>query len=72
MICASSDVAPESIPLLAREIKALRGRLVLVAGRPDRLESAWRDAGVDGFIYRGINAVTMLSNILEAEGVDRG
>jgi methylmalonyl-CoA mutase len=68
VICASSENASELIPLLAREIKALRGRRVLVYGHPGRLETAWRKAGVDGFIHRDADAVALLSALLEAEG----
>jgi methylmalonyl-CoA mutase len=71
VICSTSDLAPEAIPLLAREIKALRGRRVLVIGNPGRLERAWREAGVDGFIRRTGDAVALLKELLEAEGVDR-
>ena len=71
VICADSDRAPEAIPRLAREIKALRGRRVLVAADPGRLESAWREAGVDGFIRGKFDAVALLTDLLEAEGVDR-
>jgi methylmalonyl-CoA mutase len=72
IICFSSDQLAEMIPLLAREIKALRARRVLVAGRPGRLQTAWREAGVDGFIHRGIDAVALLTDLLDAEGVDHG
>jgi methylmalonyl-CoA mutase len=72
IICAGPDQASEVIPSLAREMKALRARLVLVAGKPGRLERAWREAGVDGFIQRDLNAVALLTDLLEAEGVDHG
>jgi methylmalonyl-CoA mutase len=72
IICATPDQAPEVIPLLAREIKALRGRRVLVVGRPGRLESSWRDAGVDGFIQRNTDAIALLTELHESEGVGRG
>ncbi|MCW8985408.1 MAG: methylmalonyl-CoA mutase family protein, partial [Thermoanaerobaculales bacterium] len=71
VICIDSDQAPEAIPRLAREIKALRARRVLVAADPGRLDSVWREAGVDGFIRGTINAVVLLTDLLEAEGVDR-
>ena len=71
VICADPDRAAEVIPKLAREIKALRGRRVLVAGHPGRMESAWREAGVDGFIHGKFDAVALLTDLLEAEGVDR-
>jgi methylmalonyl-CoA mutase len=72
IICAASGQASEMVPLLAREFKALRARRVLVAGNPGRLERAWREAGVDGFIRRGMDVVALLNDLLEAEGADRG
>jgi methylmalonyl-CoA mutase len=72
IICASSNRAAEVVPLAAREFRALRARRVLVAGGPGRLEDAWRKAGVNGFIRRGDDAVALLTDIHEAEGVARG
>jgi len=72
VICADPDRAAEVIPKLAREIKALRGRRILVVGDPGRMESAWRAAGVDGFIHGKFDAVALLTDLLDAEGVDRG
>ena len=71
IICASPEQAPEVIPLLAREIKALRGRRLFVVGKPGRLESAWRDAGVDGFIQRNVDAIALLTDLHASEGVGR-
>ncbi len=71
IICASPEQAPEIIPLLAKEIKALRGRRVFVVGKPGGLEREWRDAGVDGFIQRNVDAVALLSNLHDSEGVGR-
>jgi methylmalonyl-CoA mutase len=72
IICASPEQSPEIIPLLAREIKALRGRRVFVVGKPGRLEREWRGAGVDGFIQRNVNAINLLTELHESEGVGRG
>jgi len=71
IICASPEQAPEIIPLLALEIKALRGRRFYVVGKPGRLERQWRIAGVDGFIQRNIDAVALLTDLHESEGVGR-
>jgi methylmalonyl-CoA mutase len=38
---------------------------VLVAGRPGALEASLREAGVDGFIYVGCDAVATLAALLE-------
>ncbi len=70
VICAPDNRAAEIVPLLAREFKALRARRVLVLGSPGRLEGAWREAGVDGFIQPNGDAVALLKGLLEAEGVE--
>jgi methylmalonyl-CoA mutase len=72
IICAARGQASEMVPLLARELKALRARRVLFAGNPGRLENAWREAGVDGFIRRDMDVVALLTELLAAEGVDHG
>jgi len=72
VICADAEQASEVIPALAREMKALRARRVLVAGKAGRMEAVWREAGVDGFIKKDLNAVALLADLLEAEGVDLG
>lgn len=71
IICASPEQGPEIIPLLAREIKALRGRRVFVVGKPGRLEREWRDAGVDGYIQRNVDAIALLTDLHQSEGVGR-
>ena len=47
-------------------LKAAGCRRVLLAGRPGALEAALREAGVDGFLYAGCDAVTFLSELLDA------
>jgi methylmalonyl-CoA mutase len=72
VICASSEKASEVIPALAREFKALRALRVLVTDDAGGQESAWKEAGVDGIVRRNGDAIALLSDLLEAEGVDRG
>jgi methylmalonyl-CoA mutase len=72
VICSTSDRASEVIPALARKFKAHRALRVLVANDPGDLRSSWMDAGVDGFIRRNVDAVALLADLLEAEGVDHG
>lgn len=50
----------------ARSLKAAGARRVLVAGRPGPLEAALRDAGVDGFVYAGCDALSVLEELLAA------
>jgi methylmalonyl-CoA mutase len=72
VIYSTSDRASEVIPALARCFKSHRALRVLVANDPGDLRSTWLEAGVDGFIHRNVDAVALLAELLEAEGVDHG
>jgi methylmalonyl-CoA mutase len=65
-LCGSDErYAAEAAPR-ARALKAAGCRRVLLAGRPGALEASLREAGVDGFLYAGCDAVALLSELLEA------
>jgi len=72
VIIAAPERAVEVVPLMAEALKEWGTRRVLVAARPDENQSEWRTAGVDGYIYPECDAVALLSDILEVEGVGRG
>jgi methylmalonyl-CoA mutase len=58
-LCSSDDI----YPLLAEgAARALRnaGARVWMAGRPGEREAAWREAGVENFIYAGCDALAAL------------
>lgn len=55
----------------ARTLKAAGADWVLLAGRPGEHEGAWRDAGVDQFIFVGANAVDALETLHVALGIGR-
>jgi methylmalonyl-CoA mutase len=64
-LCGSDErYAAEAVDR-ARTLKAAGCRRVLLAGRPGALEAALREAGVDGFLYAGCDAVALLSELLE-------
>ena len=64
-LCGSDErYAAEAVDQ-ARALKAAGCRRVLLAGRPGALEAALREAGVDGFLYAGCDAVALLSELLE-------
>ena len=71
VIVVAPERAVEVVPLMAEALKEWGTRRVLVAARPNESQSAWRTAGVDGYIYPGCDAVALLSDILEIEGVGR-
>jgi methylmalonyl-CoA mutase len=65
-LCGSDErYAAEAVDQ-ARALKAAGCRRVLLAGRPGALEAALREAGVDGFLYAGCDAVALLSELLDA------
>jgi len=65
-LCGSDErYAAEAVDR-ARSLKAAGCRRVLLAGRPGALEAALREAGVDGFLYAGCDAVAFLSELLDA------
>ena len=71
VICSTDDTYPELVPPLAEGLKAAGALRVLVAGRPGDQESAWREAGVDGFVHMGCDVEAALRDMLEALEVIR-
>ena len=67
VLCAPDELIPE----LARTIKSRGAHRVLVAGRPGPEEDTWRIEGVDGYLFDGCDAITLLMDIQEVEGVRR-
>jgi methylmalonyl-CoA mutase len=63
-LCGSDERYAEQAVARARALKAAGCRLVLLAGRPGMLEADLREAGVDGFLFVGCDAVALLSDIL--------
>jgi methylmalonyl-CoA mutase len=64
-LCGSDERYAAEAVEQARALKAAGCRRVLLAGRPGGLEAALREAGVDGFLYAGCDAVALLSELLE-------
>ncbi len=67
VICAPDDLVPD----LARQLKARGAVRVLVAARPGEREDGWRAAGADGFLHDGVDALEVLADLFEVEGVVR-
>lgn len=69
VICGS-DAGYESLAEdAARSLRAAGAQKVLLAGRPGENETGFREAGVDGFIYAGQDAVEVLGSLLHTLGV---
>ncbi|MBK6683307.1 MAG: hypothetical protein IPG45_02455 [Deltaproteobacteria bacterium] len=63
-VIASSDAiyAHEVVPI-AQALKASGAQVVLVAGRPGEHEDAWREAGVDSFLFLGCDVAELLDRL---------
>ncbi|WP_394831076.1 methylmalonyl-CoA mutase family protein [Pendulispora rubella] len=64
-LCGTDDAYAAEAAAHAKKLKAAGCSRVLLAGRPGALEASLRDAGVDGFIFVGCDAVAILSALLD-------
>lgn len=69
VICSSDKLYPKLVPRVAGELKAAGARSVVLAGNPGEHQSAWRDAGVDRFIFMKCDVLATLRELLQEEGV---
>jgi methylmalonyl-CoA mutase len=62
VICSTDATYPELVPEIAKGIKSKNPKMSLVvAGRPTKeLEAAYREAGIDHFIYMGADCYNLL------------
>jgi len=65
-LCGSDDRYAAEAAARAKALKAAGCTRVLLAGRPGALEATLREAGVDGFVSAGCDAVAVLSELLGA------
>lgn len=68
-LCSSDTVYGELAEAAAGALKAAGATQVLLAGRPKDQEAALKGAGVDAFIFVGIDAVDALGKLHKALGV---
>jgi len=64
-LCGTDEAYAAEAVAHTKKLKAAGCARVLLAGRPGVLETSLRDAGVDGFIYVGCDAVAILSALLD-------
>ncbi|GAB7140066.1 methylmalonyl-CoA mutase family protein [Deferribacterales bacterium RsTz2092] len=72
VICSSDKLYPENVPAIAKAVKAkASGAKVFLAGKPAdaTLEKAYKDAGVDDFIYMGVDCLKVLTDLQKAKGI---
>jgi len=66
VICSSDALYAEGAKDAANALKAKGGKRLYLAGRPGELQSALEAAGVDGFLFAGMDAVALLEQALAA------
>jgi methylmalonyl-CoA mutase len=64
-LCSADDVYAELGVATASLLKTAGAQRVYLAGRPKELEPALRAAGVDDFLFAGIDAVAALGSLQE-------
>lgn len=69
VICASDAMYAASVAKLAPMLHGAGARTVILAGNPGASEAAYREAGVDRFIYMRCDVVKTLTELLVQEGV---
>lgn len=69
VICSSDKLYPEVVPPTAGALKQAGARTVVLAGHPGDNEAAYRDAGVDRFIFIKCDVLATLQELLRDEGV---
>ena len=69
VICSSDKLYPELVPATAAALKSAGARTIVLAGNPGDNEAAWREAGVDRFIFIKCDVLSTLRELLQEEGV---
>jgi methylmalonyl-CoA mutase len=63
-LCGSDEAYAEQGALCAAALKGAGARAVYLAGRPGEREAEWAAAGVDGYVYAGVDLVATLTGFL--------
>ena len=67
-ICSSDTLYADHAAATAKALKAAGANLVLMAGNPGDSEADYKGAGVDQFLFAGLNIVTTLEDLLKKTG----
>jgi methylmalonyl-CoA mutase len=68
-ICSSDEVYAREAKDTAMALKAAGADRVLLAGKPGEAEAALREAGVDGFLQAGQDAIAALKELQKSLGI---
>lgn len=67
-LCSSDNRYAESAEAIAMALRDAGAQRVLLAGKPLDHEKAWREAGIDSFIYLGCDVLGLLTGLIADEG----
>jgi methylmalonyl-CoA mutase len=67
-LCGTDEAYAQHAESFAAALKGAGAGTVYLAGRPGEREAAWRAAGVDGFVYAGVDLVAALDEVLRRAG----
>jgi methylmalonyl-CoA mutase len=67
-LCGTDEAYAQHAEAFAAALKGAGAGAVYLAGRPGEREAAWRAAGVDGFVYAGVDLVAALDEALRRAG----
>ncbi|MGC4106945.1 MAG: methylmalonyl-CoA mutase family protein [Thermomicrobiales bacterium] len=68
VICSTDKLYATGVAELAPKLKAAGARTVILAGHPGAEEAAYREAGVDDFIFLKADVLATLTSLLREEG----
>lgn len=69
VICSSDSIYADRAVETTKALKAAGAREVLLAGRPGDHETAWGQAGIDGYLYAGDDTFATVRGVLNRLGV---
>ena len=69
-ICGSDAAYAAQAADTAKALKAAGASWVILAGKPGENEAALKEAGVDQFIFAGLDAIAALETVQAALGVE--
>ena len=62
-LCSSDKIYAEHAEAAAQALKRAGAKYILLAGRPNEKEPTFRAAGIDQFVYAGLDAIEILQDL---------
>lgn len=69
LLCSTDEGYQAYAIDVAKGLVEAGAKVIALAGKPGRLELAWREAGISQFVFSGCDVIATLHTLLEASGV---